>query len=858
MRMLQLFVLTFLLSILSDNAHAQVMGDSAKVPGGNFNTSGSRAFWMGANYRKEWNTPVTVPVIYLSKEYGGLTPVKRGGGKQTKSLRLEDANGREYVIRSITKYITSKTLPGDLQSEAAADLVADGISASYPYAALTMSYLSEAAGIPHGNPRLVYVADDPKLGEYKDDFANMFALFEERYPDSVKKVFNTEEVAEKLEKDNDNDVDQLALLRVRILDMYVMDLDRHEDQWSWGAWDNGKGKTYYPIAKDRDQAFYINRGLLPWIVKRRALVPQLEGFKPQAHNIARFNFAARNLDRFFLNQLSEEEWRREAESFVTKMTDAVIENAVAQQPREIRDISSAFIIQTLKDRRNFLVADVMKYYFFIADIVNITGSDKKELFDLYHNDDGSVLLQVYKIDKDGNQSTKMYERKFVAEHTNEIRLYGFDGDDKFVTHGANDKIKVKLIGGGGQDIFENTVHAGRHTQVYDRRDGNNTITGDFQDKMKNDTIVNSYHRIYFKYNYQSIFATVGYNPDDGVMIGPTYKYIRHGFRKSPYKSFHQFKGLYSFSTNAVRLTYNNEFIGVIGYNTDITSEIDYRGPNNTSNFFGYGMNSVYDKTNTNPEKRKFKYYRIRYDLGDLSLMLRHRFSSKVSLSFGPTFQWFTLDPNETLNSKRNVHYSPPPGISSSKEIRESFIGARLGLTVDTRNHPALPGKGIFWNTSFRYLSGNKKTYAKNVSQLNSEFSFYVSLVKDWLVWANRTGVGFTFADSLDFYHAQYLGSSEDLRGYRRERFAGETKFFNQTELRLKLANLKTYLFPASFGMFAFVDLGRVWVENDNVSKIGVGYGGGFWFAPLNRLVINLSVGISSEDTIPLFGFNWKF
>ena len=74
-------------------------------------------------------------------------------------------------------------------------------------------------------------------------------------------------MAEKLEKDNDNDVDQLAMLRVRILDMFVMDLDRHEDQWSWGAWDNGKGKTFYPVAKDRDQAFYINQGLLPWFVK---------------------------------------------------------------------------------------------------------------------------------------------------------------------------------------------------------------------------------------------------------------------------------------------------------------------------------------------------------------------------------------------------------------------------------------------------------------------------------------------------------------------------------------------------------------------------------------------------------------
>ncbi len=858
--MLLLLVVSFLLSVVGNNATAQVKGDSATATGGSFNTNSARAFWMGSNYRKEWNAPITVPVLYLSKEHGGLTPVKRGGGKQTKSLRLEDASGRQYTLRSVTKYITSKTLPGDLQSEAAADLVSDGVSASYPYAALTMTALSEAAGVPHGNPRLVYIADDPKLGEYQKDFANLFALYEERQPDSVNKIYDTDEVAEKLEKDNDNDVDQLALLRVRILDMYVMDLDRHEDQWSWGAWDNGKGKTYYPIAKDRDQAFYINQGLLPWVASRRALVPQLEGFKPEANNIGRFNFAARNLDRFFLNQLSEEDWKKEAESFVAKMTDAVIENALAQQPKEIRDISTAKIIQTLKDRRNFIVTDVMEYYYFLADIVSVTGSDKKELFDIAHNDDGSVLLQVYKMDKDGNPSTKMYERKFVAEYTNEIRLYGFDGDDKFVSHGGNDKMKVRLIGGGGQDSFENTARSGPNTIIYDRRDGNNTVTGQFKNRMANDTIVNSFERIYYKYNFQSIFATVGFNPDDGFMFGPTFKYIRHGFRKVPYKSFHQFKGLYAFSTNAFRITYNNEFIGVFGRNTDIITEIDYRGPNNSSNFFGYGMNSVYDKINRGDKQTdKFKYYRIRYDLGDISMQLRHRFSEKVSLAVGPTFQFFSYDSTDKFNKIRNIEKSPPPALASIGK-KQTYFGVKLGLSVDTRNHPAMPSKGIVWNTTFRYLSGNKKSY-NNVSNLYSEFSFYVSLVKNWLTWANRTGVGVTMAPGLnfEFYQAQYLGSSEDLRGYRKERFTGKSKFFNQTELRLKLANLKTYLFPASFGMFAFVDVGRVWAPAPyDKGSMAAGFGGGFWIAPLNKLVISLSYAVSSEDKIPLFGFGWKF
>ncbi len=83
-------------------------------------------------------------------------------------------------------------------------------------------------------------------------------------------------------------------------------------------------------------------------------------------------------------------------------------------------------------------------------------------------------------------------------------------------------------------------------------------------------------------------------------------------------------------------------------------------------------------------------------------------------------------------------------------------------------------------------------------------------------------------------------------------------FINQTELRLKLANFRTYLFPGSFGIYAFHDFGRVWVENDNDNKMLSGYGGGLWFSPLKRILISLGYGTSKEDRLITFGLGWKF
>lgn len=848
MRLFLLCSLTLLFPVA--DCMAQATKDSTTAPASTlFKINKSRSFWMGDNYRQEWKTPIRVPVINMATEGGGLTPVKRGGGKQTRSLRVKDANGKEYNFRSIKKFITSKTLPADLQSEAAEDIVADGISASYPYAALSMPVLAEAAGIPYLQVKLVFIPDDPRLEEHRKDFGNLLAYLEEKIPDSVKKDYDTEDVVKKLKEDNDNSVDQQALLRARILDMFVMDFDRHEGQWEWGAIDKEKGKQYYPIPKDRDQAFYVNQGVLPHIVQWAWLVPQLEGLKPKSKNIKRFNFAARNLDRFFLNRLTEQDWKTATDTFLSKMTDAVIEKALAQQPPEIQHLSVNKIISTLKERRKYLAAETMDYYRFLAEIVDITASDKPELFDITRNEDGSVLLQVY---KSGDSSSTLYERVFDAQDTKEIRLYGFAGDDKYIVKGNNDKIKIRMIGGDGEDSFENTASSADGGIVYDEKKGNNKLTGRFNNKLSNDTIANYYNPIYYKYNQVIPFISVGYNPDDGVYLGGWMKITHHGFRKTPYKNSHTITLNHALATKAFNFRYNAEFIGIIGRSIDLLFETDIKSPH-VPNFFGYGASSVYDKT----KPGDFRYYRTRYRLGDISLLLRKNFSEKVIMTLGPTFQFYKMDSTDKNNRQRFIVRETPTGIDPATAFaKQSYFGARFSLTADTRDNKILPEKGIFWNVSVRHLSGlNDASY--ELTQLNSDFSFYIPVIKNRLVLVNRTGGGHNFGD-FEFYQAQYLGNEDNLRGYRKYRFAGTSKLYNNIEMRYRLANFKTYLFPGSLGLLAFYDTGRIWADNDESDKWLSGYGGGFWISPLRRLVLTITYAASKEDKMPLVGLGWKF
>jgi hypothetical protein len=64
------------------------------TPGALYAAGGLHRFFFGDHYRDLWTTPIRVQVLDLQRFAGGLTPVKRGGGEQTKSLRFDGGDGR--------------------------------------------------------------------------------------------------------------------------------------------------------------------------------------------------------------------------------------------------------------------------------------------------------------------------------------------------------------------------------------------------------------------------------------------------------------------------------------------------------------------------------------------------------------------------------------------------------------------------------------------------------------------------------------------------------------------------------------------------------------------------------------------
>jgi hypothetical protein len=814
--------------------------------------NGFKKFMIGDNYREEWAQPIRVGVLDMGKELGGLKPLKQGGGKQTKSLRVEDAKKKEWALRSVDKN-PEAAIPPDLRQTFVRDIVRDGISASYPYGALSMGVLSEAANVPYLKNRIVYVPDDPRLDRFRSSFKNTLALMEEREPAGVTKTWDTDEIVLKMAKDNDDHVDQKLVLRARLLDNFVMDLDRHEGQWLWAAGDTGKGKIYYPIPKDRDQVFYTNQGILPWFAQKPWLVPELQGFRAHAKNIRTFNRAARNFDRTFLTELSADEWKHAVDTFLTTMTDPVIEKALHQQPEEIRKYEAEKIIQTLKERRKYFADEMMEYYRFLARVVTIVGTNQREQITITKNSNGFVHVVMNKIAKDSTVSSKIYDRVFDPEVTKELRIFGLNEDDRFIVEGPNSPIKIRIIGGSGNDEFINNG-TGKKVRVHDVSFENNKFSGteSFKKRVHPDPQENRYDRLNFKYSYIHPSISLEYNIDDGLFIGPRFEYVRQGFRREPYGTRQFISATKALNLGSVHVYYEGEVIKFIR-NNDLLLKGDFRAPVNVTNFFGLGNNTVFDKNSPGG----IQYYRTRYNIINATAYLSRRLQSWMRFNYGPTFQYYRLD--SAKNAGKYITSQSVSGVEHAGIYNpRHYLGVDVRVDINSLNNKVNPTRGLALNAGIRPLFGLDQDH-NQVIQANVDMRIFMNLFAfPRFVLATRFGWGRNYGD-FEFPQAMYLGGTDNLRGFRKERFAGRGMLFNNTEIRVKLADFNTYLFPGSLGIFVFNDIGRVRSDGQESHTWHDGYGGGVWIAPINRFVFSVSLAHSSEESIlPRATFGFQF
>jgi hypothetical protein len=832
--------------------------DSAVVIPGSYPAKGLKKVLLGPLHRETWQTPVKIPYLNLDTTKTGLTPFALGGGRQTITLKFKANNGYEYAFRSVDKNLVN-AIPEELRNTFVGTVIKEATAVEYPYGAIIASSLMDETDILHARPKLYVLPDHPGLGAFREPFAGLFGMLEDRPKDpedEIEGFMGADDVTRsvgllrKLYKDNDNIVDAEALGKARAFDMFIGDWGRHEDNWKWAGYDRGDKRVYYPIPRDRDHAFYRMNGLIPYMANREWAMPMAESFDSEFHGIKSLTWPARHVDRFLLTELDRSDWKRISSSLANSMTDEVIDQAITSLPTEILPVSGYEIGEMLKSRKTQLPDAVDQLYMLLARQVDVVGSNKHELVEVERLENGNVRVDMFKRNKVGEvfRDDPMYGRVFDREETREICIYGLDGADVFKVNGsANKSILVRIIGGPGPDEIndESSVKGpGKHTLVYDTKSTILNLGPDSKNKTSDDPGINLYDRKSFKYNTYFPTPLIYYSSDDGLVGSFGINWTRHGFRKDEYKSIHDFN-VRAGTVGTVQLGMQNRWKEVLG-NWDAGINADYGHYFPYYNYFGLGNNTVKE-----PELFDDDYYQVNLKGLITSIYAENEIFKKGFFKLGLLYE--NLDATALQDS---IFYTEGERIPGADRISLGGINARIYM--DFRDRQTFATRGIQFlaeNTNYTTLDGASGNFG-----LAETYLKYFGTKKIFIpiTMVLKLGGSKNYGEQIPFYKYTYLGQFSNLRGYKRNRFTGDASAYLNSELRFHLGKVNSSFIPFEVGLIGFYDVGKVWYEGSSEGGWHAGYGAGFYIAPLSRDYLFTVMFESSAEEKLLFRFGFGF
>jgi hypothetical protein len=820
-------------------------------------------FLFGQHYRKYYSMPIEVATATVDTLKGGLKPIREGGGHQSVSLRMSDPQGREYIMRAMKKSATvflqsvafkDQYVVNEFEKTYAEDFLFDFYTTSHPYSSFAIGGMSDQIGLRHTNPILYYIPKQNGLGEFNASFGDQLYMVEERPADNhldgknfekPSNIIGTDDMMLNLHKDEKYTVDEKEYIKARLFDILLGDWDRHSDQWRWAEYKEDGKVIYRPIPRDRDQAFVKYDGALLSLIMNMPPLRHMRTFKGDRINVKWLGREPYPMDLAFLKTAGEKEWVEQAKYIQENLTDADIDVAFKNMPKEVQDETVDEIKAKLKSRKKDLQKYAREYSDVLDKTVMIAGTDKKDKFVLNHNVKKGIEIQVFRIKKEGDEL--LYTKNVTDDKTKNLWIYGLDDNDVFEVKG-NEKssIKIRLIGGQNNDTYN--IENGRKVIVYDFKSKENTYNLDSktQTQLTDDYDVNAYNYEKPKYNVVSGLPNIGYNPDDGVKVGVNVNYTVNNFKQNPYTQKHIFNAFYYFATGGLEFNYAAHFPGLLG-KWVIDVESLYTTPNFAMNYFGYGNESQYD------DNLGMDYNRVRIRKFNASGAIRHvgRYGSEFSIQ--PIFQRMTVE--DTENRYINIPGIVNPAVFDS----QNFGSLKVKYLFKNSDFAAKPTLGMAFMIAATWTTNLDNT-KKNFPTLESFLGFTHKIDHNGkLILATYFKGKAIFNNNYEFYQGASLGGDTDLRGFRNERFLGSSYFSQSSDLRLSIGKIRKTIVPFTYGILGGFDYGRVWLDGEDSKKWHHDYGGGLWLNAINVITARISY-FKSPDEIGrvIFGAAYSF
>ena len=499
--------------------------------------------------------------------------------------------------------------------------------------------------------------------------------------------------------------------------------------------------------------------MIPLFKQSAPLVKNMQTFEDDIKNMKWYNNYPRFFDAEFLNKLTLNDWLQQVTYIQENLTDAIIEKAMQQLPASIYKIDGKEIIAKLKSRRDKLKNIAKRYYEKQAKTVYVIGTDKDDKFVIKRLNDAETNITIFR------KEIEIYNRTLKANETDEVQLYGLNGDDEFLISGdVNDGILLRIIGGQDHDVYtDDSKVAGwsKKTKIYDYKSKKNTInpSSEAADLRSDDYWKNTYNHRDINNNTTVVFPNLGSNPDDGFFFGASLIYTQQGFKKRPFASKHIVAANYYSATSGYNLEYNGEFTEFIG-NWSLQLHAKVTSDNYSFNFFGWGNESVYDYS------KNLDHYRVKKEELSFSPSLLKRLRGGTQLKLTGTLESIEIEdtPTRFINN-----FDANPTLIFDTNY---FWGGEVNFNHNRVDNASFPTKGMNFDLTLG-AKANFDNFDRRFGYFKTSMAIYQNLVPNRsLIFASEVGTHINVGNRFEVYQAATLGGDRNLRGFNRERFSG--------------------------------------------------------------------------------------
>jgi len=822
-----------LLLALTLASPALAQRDTTVVAGAHYRRGALHRFLFGTDYRSLWTTPVSAPVLDLTRYGGGLTPTTAGGGFQTKSLRFRGADGFLYGFRSVDK--DPSIVPPELDDTFVEDLIKDQTSSQHPGAPPVVAALMEAAGVLHTEPMLVILPDDPALGQFRERFAGTLGFLERRavvqpgVPPfaGAREIINTDSLAARRQRGPDHRVDERAYLAARLVDILIGDWDRHRGQWTWARFSDQRPTSWVPIPEDRDQALVRFDGLMLGVA-RSNVAPQLVNYGERFAGIVGQTWNGRDIDREFLTPLAASVWDSVAADVQRRITDSVIDAAVGRMPPEWHALDGPRLARALRARRDHLGAEARRFHGLLSREAELHATNAAEDVATVREADGSLTVRMAR----RGDAAPYAARRFIAGETEELRLYLYGGEDRVVVTGNGPgRITVRVVGGGNAVVADSsrTGNVTLYASGGDRAEGVRRVPVEREEYDPPGRPSGRPQRDWGRWTVPQ--SWVAFGPDLGVFAGAGLASTRYRFRHYPYGNRWGIRAGYATSASTFRIAVD----GTI-YREASHAHVELFALASGIEVLHYhGLGN--DTRRTQPSA----YYRVTQQLYRLQGVLVLPLSPQVRFSVGPTVAF--------------SHTEAQPGriIADSQPYGAADFGS-VGLTgafsarSDVRDSTRLSLRGASLTVSgaaYPDVWDARRAYGEVTAVATAHITARGAPFRPTLAF--RAGAKQALG-TYPFHAAAFIGDAATVRLGRKNRYGGEAAAWGGSELRLRLGR-HGILVPGDLGVFGLADAGRVFVDGESSDTWHTAAGGGVWLSfarPGNLLAV--AVAASRERT----------